>query len=90
MNQGNCPLSPALLELLQAMVDHHTRETGALAEALNVSSHTVRTYFQRIFRTLGVHSRAEALLFAITHEWVALEPQLSKTPPAREDPRNRV
>ena len=77
-----CPLSAALLRLLQVSVEMNSTETAALAETLSISPHTVRTEFQRIRQKLGVHSRSEAVLTALHVGWITLEP----TDPRRNAP----
>lgn len=66
----NCPLTPALLELLAACAVLKTTETKALAAHLNRSPATVRTEFQRIFTALGVHCRYAALKTAEEQKWL--------------------
>jgi DNA-binding CsgD family transcriptional regulator len=40
--------------------------TGAeIAERLSVSPHTVRTHINNVMHKLGVHSRSEAVAFAV-------------------------
>jgi DNA-binding NarL/FixJ family response regulator len=38
-----------------------------IAERLNVGSGTVRNHVVSVFNKLGVHSRLQALLFAVRH-----------------------
>lgn len=57
---------PALSERERAVVACIARgETNrAIADALGISQHTVKTYVRRIFEKLGVHSRIEVALRA--------------------------
>jgi DNA-binding NarL/FixJ family response regulator len=69
--RATCPLTPALIELLQACLDTGTDDTGALAAILCRTSGTVRTDFKRTFVALGVHDRMEAMLKALDAGWIA-------------------
>lgn len=53
------------LEVLQHMADGKNNE--AIAVALSISVHTVRTHSQKILTKLGVHSKIEAVVEAIRH-----------------------
>jgi DNA-binding NarL/FixJ family response regulator len=55
-------LTPRELEVLKQLADG-LGETK-IAEALFITPKTVATHIQRIFTTLGVHSRAEAVAYA--------------------------
>lgn len=48
-------LSPRELQLVEAVCSE--LKDRAIAERLGISTHTVRTHFERLFRKLGVHSR---------------------------------
>lgn len=50
-----------LLMLLEGL------DTGAMVERLGVSRTTVRTHLQSVLTKLGVHSRLEAVSFAVRH-----------------------
>lgn len=52
-------------ELLQHLVDGSTEE--AIAEALFISPHTVRTHIKNIYKKLHVHSRAAVVRTALEH-----------------------
>ena len=65
-----CPLSPALLELLQACAEHHTVRSAELAPLLCRSSETIRTEFKRIRERLNVHSREDAVAVAMICGWI--------------------
>lgn len=68
-----CPLTPALLELLQAAVLHGDTSDSLLAAALHRSPHTVKTEWKRVLAVLGVQSRSAALLVALRQGWVSLQ-----------------
>jgi len=53
------------IEILQMMADGVVSER--LAESLGMSPRTLRTHVQNIITKLGVHSKTEALAFAIRH-----------------------
>ena len=73
-----CPLSPALLRLLQAAADAGTTEAATLTDKLFVSKNTVRTAWQRILDTLDVHCRYAAVMVALQRGWITAPP-----PPAQ-------
>ena len=52
-------------ELLQHLVDGSTED--AIAEALFISPHTVRTHIKNIYKKLHVHSRAAVVRTALEH-----------------------
>jgi DNA-binding NarL/FixJ family response regulator len=68
--QNDCPLTPALLRLLQASVSLGTTNNKEIANALNCPEETIKSMFYRINTILGTHSRSEAILKAIAHKWV--------------------
>ena len=43
-----------------------------IAEKLDISEHTVKVHFWRLFRLLGVNSRTQALHFARTNGWLGI------------------
>jgi len=43
-----------------------------IADKLNISEHTVKVHFWRLFRRLGVNSRTQALHFARTNGWLGI------------------
>ena len=43
-----------------------------IAEKLDISEHTVKVHFWRLFRRLGVNSRPQAVHFARTHGWLGI------------------
>ncbi len=43
-----------------------------IAEKLDISEHTVKVHFWRLFRHLGVNSRTQALHFARTNGWLGI------------------
>ncbi len=62
-------LTPREVEILQHMAEGHSSER--IASDLGMSPHTLRTHTQNILTKLGVHSKLEALVFAIRHGKVA-------------------
>ncbi len=58
-------LSGRELEIVQSIFDDHTEQR--IARRLQISRHTVHTYFERVFRKLGVRSRTQ-LVVRIVHE----------------------
>ena len=64
-------LTPRETEILQLMA--HGLSTDDIAKQLGVSPYTFRTHVQNILTKLGVHSKLEALAFAIRHGKVAAE-----------------
>ena len=61
-------LTPRELEVLQALADGLSDKE--IAERLYVGSGTVRSHVVNIFGKLGVHSRLQALLFAVRHDLI--------------------
>ena len=43
-----------------------------IAEKLDISEHTVKVHFWRVFRRLGVNTRTQALHFARTNGWLGI------------------
>jgi DNA-binding NarL/FixJ family response regulator len=64
-------LTPRETEILQLMAQG--MPTDDIAEHLSVSPYTLRTHVQNILTKLGVHSKLEALAFAIRHGKVAAQ-----------------
>ncbi len=62
-------------QTLQLLTEGATSEE--IAEAMNISRHTVRTHVQGILGKLGVHSRVEAAAFAVRHGLVDTYAHLS-------------
>lgn len=58
-------LTPRERQILERMATGMSSE--AIATALNMSPHTLRTHMQNILTKLGVHSKMEALVIAIRH-----------------------
>src|SRR5437588_5648400 len=58
-------LTPRETEILQLMADGVP--TDEIASGLQVSPYTLRTHVQNVLTKLGVHSKLEALAFAIRH-----------------------
>jgi DNA-binding NarL/FixJ family response regulator len=63
-------LTPRELEILRALADGlPTREICA---RLSIAPNTLRTHVQNIMGKLGVHSKLEAVAFALRHRIVEL------------------
>ncbi len=65
-------LTPREIEILQQMAD--AVPAAQIATFLGISQATVRTHVQNILTKLGVHSKTEALAFAIRHGKVGARP----------------
>lgn len=63
-------LTPREREVLTRLV--HREDTAHIATAMGVSESTARTHIQSVLTKLGVHSRVEALSFAVRHHIVEL------------------
>jgi DNA-binding NarL/FixJ family response regulator len=57
-------------EVLERLV--RGESTATLARAMEVSYHTARTHIQNVLAKLGVHSKLEAVAFAVNHSVVAI------------------
>jgi DNA-binding NarL/FixJ family response regulator len=64
-------LTPREREVLQALAD--ALSDKEIAERLNVSVGTVGNHFVNIFKKLEVHSRLQALVFALRHNIVRID-----------------
>ena len=64
-------LTPREQEVLQALTD--ALSDKEIAERLNVSVGTVGNHFVSIFKKLEVHSRLQALVFALRHNIVRID-----------------
>ena len=64
-------LTPREREVLQALTDGLSDKD--IAHRLSVSVGTVGNHFVNIFKKLGVHSRLQALVFALRHGIVAID-----------------
>ena len=69
-----CPLSPALVLLLQACIDARCIRNQTLADHLCQSPDTVHTNFRRIADALGTHDRFEAICMAHENGWIRFAP----------------
>lgn len=67
-----CPLSPALVLLLQACLNGRSTCDKKLAERLFLSPETVHTQFKLIGQCLDTHNRFESILIALEKGWVTL------------------
>ena len=65
-------LSRTLLELLVVCVTVGTDDSKTLAAHLGVAPATIDSSFKRIHKHLGTNTRAQAILFALNHDWVKL------------------
>jgi two-component system nitrate/nitrite response regulator NarL len=63
-------LTPRELELLQALAEG--LESREIAQKLNITVETERTHMVNILHKLGVHSRLQALVFAVRHGLVRI------------------
>ena len=77
---GKCPLTPALLQLLQESVNLGTTDATVIAKILVKSPATVRTEFQQVCVLLNVHTRLAAILIALRHKWIWLGPARRNPP----------
>jgi DNA-binding NarL/FixJ family response regulator len=59
----NEPLTPRETEILSCLAQGHS--AGEIAEMLHISPLTVRTHIRNLIEKLGVHSRLEAVTFAL-------------------------
>jgi DNA-binding NarL/FixJ family response regulator len=69
------------LEVLRLVVQGHS--TQAMADALGVSRHTIRTHVQQVLRKLGVHGRGKVARAAAAAGLV----DVTALTPGRPDPR---
>ena len=63
-------LTPREREVLRALADGLSDKE--IAERLHICTGTVRNHFMNIFNKLGVHSRLQALVFAVRHGLVEI------------------
>jgi DNA-binding CsgD family transcriptional regulator len=59
-------LTPRQFEVLRRLAQGETPQS--IASAIGTSIHTVRTHVQALYERLGVHSRAQAVAFALRHQ----------------------
>ena len=67
-------------EVLERLV--RGESTATLARAMEVSYHTARTHIQNVLAKLGVHSKLEAVAFAVNHSVVPIAAEASDGAPA--------
>ena len=67
-----CPLTPALVELLQTACDLNTVNQRRLADALVKSPRTIDTMFTRIREAMEVDSAPSAVFVALRRGWIAM------------------
>jgi two-component system nitrate/nitrite response regulator NarL len=63
-------------EVLERLV--RGESTATLARAMDVSYHTARTHIQNVLAKLGVHSKLEAVAFAVNHSVVSVAPETAE------------
>jgi len=80
-----CPLSCALVGLLQTCVDAKCIKNKTLADLLCLSPDTVHTNFRRIAEALGTHDRFEAIYIAYENGWIRFAPPPPPPQPAAEN-----
>ena len=68
----SCPLTPAMIALMQLYVRAGTSDTATLARASGLSPETVETHFRNINRILGTYKRDQALLRTLKEGWITL------------------
>ncbi len=61
------------LEVLLALAD--TGTTARVAARLHISQSTVRSHVKSILAKLGVHSRTQAVVFALRHHLIPVPPE---------------
>lgn len=64
-------------EVLERLV--RGESTATLARAMEVSYHTARTHIQNVLAKLGVHSKLEAVAFAVNHSVVSIAAEPAET-----------
>ena len=62
-DMAECLLTPHEIRLLKLMAEGHAYKTAAAA--LGVSSHTVSFHLRRVYQKLDVHSKSEAISWAL-------------------------
>jgi two-component system, NarL family, nitrate/nitrite response regulator NarL len=66
-------------EVLERLV--RGESTATLARGMDVSYHTARTHIQNVLAKLGVHSKLEAVAFAVNHSVVSVTSEASESLP---------
>ncbi len=64
-NGGRALLTERQMQIVRCVADGLTNRE--IADALNLSEHTVKNYMFRIFDKLGVSTRVEVVLYAYSH-----------------------
>jgi two-component system, NarL family, nitrate/nitrite response regulator NarL len=67
-------------EVLERLV--RGESTATLARAMEVSYHTARTHIQNVLAKLGVHSKLEAVAFAVNHSVVSVATEAADPAPS--------
>jgi len=83
-----CPLSPALVRLLQSCLDCRSTHDKNLAEHLFLSPETMHTEFKLIAQCLDTHERFEAVMIALEKGWISLAFALPLPPPLKTSLQN--
>ncbi len=68
VRQGVEPLTPREREILSLLAQG--KSGHAIAAALNIAPFTVRTHIRNLLDKLGVHSRLEAVTYALRHDLI--------------------
>ena len=63
-------LTPREMEVLQGLAEG--LESREIAEKMNITVETERTHMVNILHKLGVHSRLQALVFAVRHSLIRI------------------
>jgi DNA-binding NarL/FixJ family response regulator len=82
--QGNGLLTDREEQVVALVADGLTNRE--IAQELGLSAHTIKKYLFRVFDKLGISSRVELVLYAVSHgesrhsEWLAAGSQIAPTP----------
>lgn len=69
MSSQPIKLSKRQKQILQLLVKGQNNQE--IAAALDLSEHTIKVHFWRLFKRLGVHNRTAAIYYAQTHGLIA-------------------
>jgi len=61
-----------LLQIAQGMINKQ------IAVTLGISTQTVKNHISHILTKLGVQDRTSAVLFAVAHGWISIDPTVNK------------
>ena len=70
-SDGQCPLSKIEIHLLEEAASGNS-DSDELAERMGLSHGTVNQYFKRIYATLKVGNRADAITAAHRKGWITI------------------